>query len=227
MRCLEDAGYRVTAMETADGAADLVEREMVDLAVVDLNLPGAIDGLSLTRTLKATSDIGLIILSGRSEATERIVGLEIGADDYVTKPFEPRELLARVRSVLRRVNRKPAVPVSPCEPLAVSDASVLEFASWRLDVTTRTLTDDADNLISLTAGEFDLLRVLAEHPNRVLSRDQLMDYLHGDRTPAFDRSIDVRVRRVRQKIENDPQDPKLIRTIRNGGYMLAAKVNRR
>lgn len=225
-RCLEDAGYRVTALESGDRVLATVARDDIALAVLDLTLPG-IDGLTLTRELRARSEIGVIILSGRSETTERIVGLEIGADDYLGKPFEPRELLARVRSVLRR-RPQAAEVTAPADDAA---APVYAFERWRLDLARHELRsgeragDDAEP-VALTSGEFALLRVLVEHPNRVLGREQLLDYLHGNDAPAFDRSVDVRIRRLRQKIEADPANPRLIKTVRNGGYMLTATVRR-
>ncbi len=226
-RCLEDAGYRVTALDAGDRVMATVAEQDFALAVVDLTLPG-VDGLTLTRQLRARSEIGVIILSGRNEPTERIVGLEVGADDYVGKPFEPRELLARVRSVLRR---RPRGDEKPATEAAGTDASVYAFDRWRLDLARHELrcgerATDTESTVALTSGEFALLRVLVEHPNRVLGREQLLDYLHGNDAPAFDRSVDVRIRRLRQKIETDPANPRLIKTVRNGGYMLTATVRR-
>ena len=216
-RCLKDAGYQVWSFADGSGVFDAVSEQNIDLAIVDLVLPDT-DGLMLTRKLKEHSGIGVIILSGRGETTEKIIGLEVGADDYVAKPFEPRELLARVRSVLRRLGHDTAD--------VLAETTVFTFDDWRLDVTARTLISPKGEHIELSSGEFNLLKAFIEHPNRVLSRDQLLDYTHANDTPAFDRSVDVRVGRVRKKIEVDPQNPQFIKTIRNGGYMFAAKVAR-
>lgn len=218
-RCLEDAGYRVTTLGDGEQSPRIVAEEGVHLAVLDIGLPG-VDGLTLTRQLRVLTDIGIIILSGRDAITEKIIGLEIGADDYLAKPFEPRELLARVRSVLRRLPR----PGEGTRTAAAATKPLYRFAGWTLDAARRSVTGETGRAADLTSGEFDLLEVFAEHPNRVLSRNQLMDYLHGNRTPAFDRSIDVRVRRLRQKIEADPEDPQLIKTVRHAGYMFTAVV---
>ena len=215
-RCLKDAGYQVWTFPDGSGVFDAVDEHDIDLAVIDLVLPD-MDGLMLTRKLKEHSSVGVIILSGRGETTEKIIGLEVGADDYLAKPFEPRELLARVRSVLRRLGQ-----VAP----EAGDTTAFSFEDWRLDVTARTLVSPQGETIELSSGEFNLLRAFVEHPNRVLSRDQLLDLTHANDTPAFDRSVDVRVGRVRRKIEVDPQNPQFIKTIRNGGYMFSAKVTR-
>lgn len=214
-RCLKDAGYQVFSSPDGSDVFDTVSQQDIDLAIIDLVLPDT-DGLMLTRKLKEHSDIGVVILSGRGETTEKIIGLEVGADDYIAKPFEPRELLARVRSVLRRLGQEKTE--SPVDTMAFT------FDDWRLDITARTLTSPKGETIELSSGEFNLLKAFVEHPNRVLSRDQLLDFTHANDTPAFDRSVDVRVGRVRKKIEVDPQNPQFIKTIRNGGYMFAAKV---
>ena len=217
-RCLVDSGYRVWTCEDGSRVFDIVNEKGIDLAIVDLMLPDT-DGLMLTRKLKEHSDIGVVILSGRGETTEKIISLEIGADDYLSKPFEPRELLARVRSVLRRLGQ------DKTDSLSI-ESTIFSFDDWRLDLTARTLTSPKGTPVELSSGEFNLLRAFVEHPNRVLSRDQLLDLTHANDTPAFDRSVDVRVGRVRKKIEVGPQTPKFIKTIRNGGYMFAATVAR-
>jgi DNA-binding response OmpR family regulator len=220
--CLEDAGFRVTAVADGERGAELAAAEDVRLAVLDVGLPG-IHGLTLTRELRVLTDIGIIILSGQDQATDRIVGLEIGADDYLTKPFEPRELVARVRSVLRRLpprsGRQEAVS-------AQGPAPTYRFGHWILDPARRSVSSASGAAVDLTSGEFDLLEIFVEHPNRVLSRNQLMDYLHGAQTPAFDRSIDVRIRRLRQKIEDNANAPELIKTVRHAGYMFTGVVRR-
>ena len=217
-RCLKDSGYQVWTCEDGSKVFDIVNEKSIDLAIVDVVLPDT-DGLMLTRKLKEHSDIGVIILSGRGETTEKIIGLEVGADDYLSKPFEPRELLARVRSVLRRLSQDKTDSASV-------ETTVFSFDDWRLDLTARTLTSPKGKPVEFSSGEFNLLRAFVEHPNRVLSRDQLLDYTHANDTPAFDRSVDVRVGRVRKKIEVDPQNPKFIKTIRNVGYLFAGEVMR-
>ncbi|MBC8339408.1 MAG: response regulator [Rhodospirillales bacterium] len=216
-RCLVDAGYKVWTCGEGAMVLGVIQEQGIDLAIVDLVLPDT-DGLALTRSLKEHSNIGVIILSGRGETTEKIIGLEIGADDYLAKPFEPRELLARVRSVLRRLVQTPSA--SPA-----AESMIFSFEGWNLDITARTLTSPKGEPVELSSGEFNLLKAFVEHPNRVLSRDQLLDFTHANDSPAFDRSVDVRVGRVRKKIEVDPQNPQFIKTIRNGGYMFAASVN--
>ena len=198
----------------ADGGAmdSLLAAEQPDLVILDLMLPGE-DGLALARRLRAHSDLPIIMLSARGEDVDRIVGLEVGADDYLSKPFNPRELLARIRAVLRRHTAS-----HTDTPEAEAGAHV--FGPYRLDTTTHTLTRDGTE-ISITSAEFTLLRVFLEHPNRVLSRDTLIDLIKGyDRSP-FDRSIDVRVARLRRKIEPEPEAPVYIRTIHGEGYLFA------
>lgn len=214
---LEDAGYEVLTMGSGDGAVECALDAGVDLVVLDLGLPG-VDGLTVTRSLKERGNVGVIIISGRGETTEKIIGLEIGADDYLAKPFEPRELLARVRSVLRRIE--------PAGTETEAIAGAYRFEGWSLDIMVRALSDPAGNPVGLSSGEFSLLRAFVEHPNRVLSRDQLLDYTHGTDTPAFDRSVDVQIARLRKKIEPDAQTPRYIKTVRNAGYIFTVKVDK-
>lgn len=201
---LTKQGYRVvavpdgTAMDAALGAGD------VSLLILDLMLPGE-DGLSIAKRLKRTTDVPIVIVSAQGEEVDRIVGLEVGADDYIGKPFNPRELLARVRAVLRRTSGPNTAPV-------------VEFSDFRLDVAGHRLTK-AGKPVALTSGEFDLLRILARHPNTVLDRDRLLDLLTGAVRTPFDRSIDVRVTRLRSKIEANPAAPVFIRTVWGKGYM--------
>ncbi|MBT6095597.1 MAG: response regulator [Rhodospirillaceae bacterium] len=220
---LEDAGYKVFSLPSGEGLVDMVRDEGIDLVILDLGLPGA-DGLTLTRELKAQSDVGVVILSGRAETTEKIIGLEVGADDYLAKPFEPRELLARVRSVLRRLAAMPKTEVGQSD--VPTEIQRYTFRDWQFDVLSRTLTSPDGDTVTLSSGEFNLLKALVEHPNRVLSRDQLLDFTHGMDTPAFDRSVDVQVVRLRKKIEPNPQKPEFIKTVRNAGYIFATKVER-
>ena len=217
-RFLAKHGYRVE--EAADGRAmqKALSDWRIDLIVLDLMLPGE-DGLSLCRQLRASSNIPVIMLTAMGEDIDRIVGLEIGADDYVAKPFNPRELLARIKAVLRRARELPAASDSPGE-------ATLRFAGWRLDTAARTVTAPDGTAVELTAGEFELLVALTEHARRVLSREQLLDLTRGSDAAPFDRSIDVQVSRLRRKIEVDPAKPDLIKTLRNGGYVFTAAVER-
>ncbi|MBP2301911.1 response regulator [Azospirillum picis] len=213
-------GFRVTGardgaemMRTLDGAR-------VDLIVLDLMLPGE-DGLSLCRRLRATPQTAqtpVIMLTAMGEETDRVVGLEMGADDYLAKPFSPRELLARIKAVLRRAQ----APLTAGAPAA---GAVLRFEGWSLDLTKRELHSPDGVLVQLSAGEYDLLVAFAEHPQRVLTRDQLLDLARGRSAVPFDRSIDVQVSRLRRKIEPDPAEPALIKTVRGGGYLFTPSVS--
>ncbi|HVI55975.1 MAG TPA: response regulator [Luteibacter sp.] len=188
----------------------------VDLVLLDLGLPGE-DGFAITRYLREQWRGPVVIVTGRGEAVDRIVGLELGADDYVTKPFDLRELLARVRSVLRRSR------VAVAELAAVSPPGSFAFGRFVLDIRTHTLTRDG-HPIDVTSGEFALLRVLVEHPNQVLTRDQLMTHVHGREAGPFDRAIDVQIGRLRRKIEEDAADPQLIKAVRGTGYLFTPTV---
>lgn len=215
-RCLSADGYKVTSLGAAAGLDAVLAPGDIDLIIVDVGLPDA-DGLALTRRIRQEHDLGIIIVSGRGDLTDRVVGLEIGADDYITKPFEPREVLARVRSVLRRGERaKPAAQTS--EP-----HRKYRFDGRIIDMTSQTLADGEGSVVPLTSGEYKLLEVFVTHANRVLSRDQLLDFICTNDSPAFDRSIDVRIGRLRKKLNEDPSKP-LIRTVRNSGYIFAATV---
>jgi len=213
---LQKQGYRVTA--AADGRALRAALEVArpDLVVLDLMLPGD-DGLDLCRDLRARSNVPIIMLTARGEETDRIVGLEMGADDYLAKPFNPRELLARIKSVLRRTRSLPG----NLEPEAVKS---LRFAGWTLDVATRNLTAPDGVVVPLSGTEFKLLRVLLAHPNRVLSRDQLIDFMISRDAGPFDRAIDVQVSRLRQRLRDDAREPRIVKTVRGEGYVLAAQV---
>jgi DNA-binding response OmpR family regulator len=197
---------------------EAVARREIDVILLDLGLPGE-DGFTLTRQLREHWKGALIIVTGRGDSIDRVVGLELGADDYVTKPFDLRELLARVRSVLRR-----AVEARPAKPAATK---VLRFGGFRLDLDARDLTDAAGNNVALTTGEFELLAILIANPNRVLSRDDLMSRIHGREAGPYDRAIDVQIGRLRRKIEGDPAQPSLIKSVRGAGYIFAASVERR
>ncbi|NIJ39363.1 two-component system OmpR family response regulator [Sphingopyxis panaciterrae] len=214
-RYLGDNGLRVTSAEDGRRMAELMARFRFDVVVLDVMMPGD-DGFTLCRRLRAESHVPIILLTARSDETDRVVGLELGADDYVAKPFNPRELLARIRSALRRAGMNAA----PQE----AAASRFRFAGWTLDASRRTLVSPAGSLVDLTTGEFDLLVALARHPQQVLSRDQLLDHVHGRSSFNIDRSIDVQISRLRRKIEADPQAPALVKTVRNGGYFFSAEV---
>lgn len=209
-------------VSTAKNGAEMfaaLERQTIDIVILDVMLQDE-DGFSVCRRLRTTSSIPVIMLTGMADPTDRVVGLEIGADDYLTKPFDQRELLARVKAVLRRTVEKAEAPTrSDTRP-------VLCFAGWRLDVARRELRSADNVLVLLSGGEFDLLLVFVEHPQRVLTRDQLIDYAHGSSYSAFDRSIDVQVSRIRYKLERNPKAPSLIRTVRNGGYIFSSDVTR-
>ncbi len=211
---LRKNGLRVSAV--GDGAAmrALLAREPVDLIVLDLMLPGE-DGLTLCRTLRAQSTVPVIMLTAKGDETDRIVGLEIGADDYLPKPFNPRELLARIKTVLRRTGTGNATRGEPKR---------LRFADWVLDVTARHLLDPQGVILPLSGSEYRLLRIFLAHPQRVLSRDQLLDLTQGREAGPFDRSIDVQVSRLRQRLREAAREPVIIKTVRNEGYVLASTV---
>jgi two-component system OmpR family response regulator len=213
---LERHGLAVTTAADGAGMSTALEHGHFDLVVLDIMLPGE-DGLSLCRTLRAGSTLPVILLTALAEETDRVIGLEMGADDYLTKPFSPRELLARIRAVLRRATV--GVTVHRSEP-----GECLEFAGWTLWPGRRELYDPHAVLVSLTAGEFDLLVAFVRNPGKVLNRDQLLDLTKGRSAGAFDRSIDVQLSRLRHKIEADPKQPLLIKTVRGGGYILTAEV---
>ena len=216
VRYLGGQGFRVS---TAGNGAELrtaIRDQQIDLILLDLGLPDE-DGLSLLRDFQRQWHGPVIVISGRGESVERVVGLELGADDYVTKPFDLRELLARIRSVLRRARPEPAA----AQPSATRR---IEFDGLQLDVTVRKLVDREGRDVDLTGGEFDLLQALLARSNQVLSRDQLMNSLHGRDAGPFDRSIDVQIGRLRRKIEVDPANPQLIKSIRGAGYLFAASV---
>ena len=216
-RYLRKHGFRVESAADAKAMDRLLRDGRFDLIVLDLMLPGE-DGLSICRRLRASTRIPILMLTAVAEDTDRIIGLEIGADDYLTKPFNPRELLARIRAVLRRAEARGSA----------TDAidGVLAFSGWKLDPARRELRDPEGVLVELTAGEFGLLTALVERPRRVLSRDRLLDLTRGRDAQPFDRSIDVQVSRLRRKIEADPKNPEMIKTVRAGGYIFTLPVER-
>ena len=194
----------------------LYETRRPDLIILDLMMPGE-DGLSVCRKLQGLGDTPVLIASARGEPMDRVIGLEVGADDYIGKPFEPRELVARVRALLRRRERSQrAGPGAEVRHMA--------FAGWSLDLAARALETDNGIAVELTAGEFDLLAAFVRRPHQVLSRDDIMDVLKGRQADVFDRSIDIQVSRLRRKLNDDPRQPVLIRTVRNAGYLFTAEV---
>jgi two-component system OmpR family response regulator len=209
--------YEVDLATHGEAMWTMIEKNRPDIIILDLMLPGE-GGLSLCQKLRAQTDIAIVMLTAMGELSDRIVGLELGADDYLTKPFDPRELLARLRAVQRRAGEK-SQGREPTRP-------IITFADWHLDITCRELRSPEGVMIPLSAGEFDLLLVFLEHPQRILTREQLIDLARGQNHEAYDRSIDVQVSRLRRKIEPDSKRPDLIRTVRNGGYMFCAKVTR-
>ncbi len=218
-RFLGDHGYRVSLAQDGIAMKRILEDAAIDLVVLDLMLPGE-DGLTLCRNLRARSNLPVIILTAMGDETDRIVGLEMGADDYLPKPFNPRELLARIKAVLRR-----SAPYPERMPEEVADE--IGFDGWRLSLERRELLDPQGVLISLSTAEYALLAAFATHPGRVLSRDQLLDLARGRESRAFDRSIDTLVSRLRRKLGDDPKSPETIKTVRGGGYLFAAKMEGR
>jgi len=215
---LIDEGYRVSIAHDGAEMRQVIVREPVDLVLLDIVLPNE-DGLSIARALRVENpNIGIIMLTGRGDTIDRIVGLEMGADDYLAKPFHLRELLARVKSVVRRTEGGNAEP-APSETL-----SRLRFAGWQFDLHTRELVSPVGAPVRLTSGEFDLLRVFVTHPNQLLSRDRLLDLTRGREAGPFDRTIDVQVGRLRRKLGDDPQQPQLVKTLRSGGYIFVAPI---
>jgi len=212
---LTQNSFRVST--AADGASlfRMLETSRVDLIVLDLMLPGE-SGLTLCRKLRdLAGSPPVVMLTAMGEEADRIIGLELGADDYLPKPFSPRELLARIKAVMRRAGGQSD---------GIASNLFLSFEGWRLDITRRELRSPEGLLVALTSGEFELLVAFLEHPQRVLTRDQLLDLARGRTAIPFDRSVDVQVSRLRRKIEHDPKDPMIIRTVRSGGYLFAATV---
>lgn len=215
-RYLSRHGYRVSTVANGTQLRASLAGQPIDLILLDLGLPDE-DGLLLLRHLQSHWPGPVIVISGRGESVERVVGLELGADDYVTKPFDLRELLARIRSVLRRVRPQPA-------PAVAASNGGFRFDGLYLEPSSRCLTDREGREVALTSGEFELLQAMLELPNQVLSRDQLMNCMHGRDAGPFDRAIDVQIGRLRRKIEIDAAHPRLIKSVRGAGYVLATTV---
>jgi two-component system OmpR family response regulator len=213
---LRKNGYRTTAVAEGKGMLAALDNGRVDLIVLDLMLPGD-DGLVLCRNLRARSDIPVLMLTARGEDMDRILGLEMGADDYLPKPFNPRELLARIKSILRRAKALPG-------NMETGETARVAFAGWELDMISRQLVSPEGVVVPLSGSEFRLLQIFLNHPNRVLNRDQLMDMMRGRETDPFQRSIDVQVSRLRYRLADDAKEPTIIKTVRGEGYILAAQV---
>ena len=216
---LGEQGFEVSTATNGEGLRRQMAEKPIDLVILDLILPGE-DGIALATHIRRESDLPIIMLTGRGDTIDRIIGLEVGADDYLTKPFDPRELLARINSVLRRTST-----AGKRSQEQEKTGNVVRFAGWRLDTGQRHLLSPEGNAVALTGGEFDLLLVFVKNTGRVLSRDQLLDMARGREAFSFDRSIDVHVSRIRRKIEADPQHPVLIKTVRAAGYMFTPDVD--
>jgi two-component system OmpR family response regulator len=227
---LSRQGFVVTELASGFALMTLMARNAPDLVLLDLGLPGE-DGFAIARKLRAQHRCGLIIVTGRGDSVDKVVGLEIGADDYVTKPFDLRELLARIKAVLRRMspdalagesvaNVAPYVSAAP----AVRARERFGFEGWTLDLSARQLLSPAGHSVALTGGEFDLLCVLARHAGRVLSRDFLLEQTRGREAAPFDRTVDVQIGRLRRKLEDDSDEPRLIKSVRGAGYVMVAAV---
>jgi two-component system, OmpR family, phosphate regulon response regulator OmpR len=213
----EFCGFDVSVAGDGDGMRNILASRPIEIVLMDLNLPGE-DGLALTRELRASRPVGVIMLTAAGQTIDRIIGLEMGADDYVPKPFDPRELLARVKSVLRRLRERPKeVPTSDEEK-----PEVVRMGSCTLDLAAHRLYDASGEEIPLTSMEFDLLQAFARHPDRVLSRERLLELAHNRDGDVFDRSIDLRIARIRKKIEQDATKPQVLKTVRGAGYMFSS-----
>jgi two-component system, OmpR family, response regulator len=214
---LRDNGFRAAVARDGREMDRALESSAVDLLILDIMLPKE-DGLAICRRLRASSNLPIIMLTARGSEVERVVGLEMGADDYLTKPFGTHELLARIRAVLRRAKLVARAPPDRRQ-------TVLMFAGWKLDLGSRRLHAADGTRVPLTGGEYELLVAFCEHPNRVLTREQLLDLTRARAAAPFDRSIDIQVSRLRRKIEADPKDPTLIQTVRAGGYIFTTEVS--
>lgn len=215
---LDLQGFEVMTFRNAQAFREESPGKTIDVAILDIAMPGE-DGLSLARFIRRSGSTGIIMATAAGRPIDRIVGLEIGADDYLVKPYELRELLARIKSVLRRVKAAPAGPAGQAGAGSAPEGRNLKFGTLTLDLDARRLVDSQGIAIDLTAMEFDLLQALATRPNRVLSRGQLQEFAHGRSAEESDRSIDIRVTRLRKKIEPDPEHPRFIKTVRGEGYV--------
>lgn len=215
-RFLQKHSFRVSVADSARAMDKILATARIDLLLLDIMLPGE-DGLSICRRIRAESAKPVIMLTASGEPTARVVGLEMGADDYIAKPFDPYELLARIKAVLRRAAAMPAA-------LEAATPAIMRFSGWQLNTVARELTNPENSRVILTSAEFDLLTAFCRHAQRTLNRDQLLDLTQGRAGAPFDRSIDILVSRIRRKIERDPRDPELIKTVRSGGYIFTPQV---
>jgi len=220
---LGNQGFRATQVHSGHALMALMAVDPPALVLLDLGLPGE-DGFAIARQLREHWRCGLVIVTGRGESVDKVVGLEVGADDYVTKPFDLRELLARIKAVLRRLSPGPAAVPEAAHSASDPRAARLRFAGWQLDTAARRLTNPQGVEVALTSGEFDLLRALAQHAGRVLSRDFLLEQTRGREAGPFDRTIDVQVGRLRKKLESDTQAPQMLKSVRGAGYILVPPV---
>ncbi|MBC8339564.1 MAG: response regulator transcription factor [Rhodospirillales bacterium] len=216
MRMFNFEGFDVLEAGNGGDMRDILAKNQVDLVLLDLVLPGE-DGLTLAREIRKTGDIPIIMLTGRDEPIDKVIGLEIGADDYVTKPFFQRELTARVKTVLRRHVKKPGANAEP-------EGRVLRFSGWTLDMDGQFVKSENDEIVSLTAYEFQVLAALAQNSGRVLGREQILDLVAARNWDPYDRSIDVLIGKIRRKLKDDPRKPTIIKTVRNAGYLFMAKT---
>lgn len=214
---MTDHGFDVSAARSGRDLDKVMSGGKIDCVILDVGLPGE-DGLSICKRLRGKSSVPIIMVTARGTETDRIVGLELGADDYLPKPFSPRELVARVKAVIRRAGAQEQQAATPPQP------QVLMFEGWKLDMARRQLFDPTGTPRSLTSGEFNVLALFCTHPRKVLSRDDLLELLHGRAAAVFDRSIDVQISRLRRKIETNLKDPTFIKTIRYGGYFFTPEV---
>jgi DNA-binding response OmpR family regulator len=210
---LGDQGYQVHQADSGNGMREAIERNLPDVVLLDVRLPGE-DGLTLARYLRERYDVGIIMVTAARDVIDRVVGLEVGADDYVTKPFDPRELLARVKSVMRRLHMRAAAPRE-----SGSAAEHVPVGRCFLDLASHRLIDGSGEEVPITSMEYELLKVFIQHPDKVLTRDQILTLTHNREWEPFDRSIDIRIARLRRKVEVNPEEPRAIRTVRGAGYM--------
>ena len=213
----EISGFAVYSVGDGEGMRKVIAQSPVDIVLMDVNLPGE-DGFELTRELRSSRNIGIVMLTGAGQTVDRIIGLEVGADDYVVKPFDPREVLARVKSVLRRIQGQPVETRAPTE----FKPEVVRMGSCTLDLAAHTLYDDTGAQVPLTAMEFDMLKAFAANPDRVLNRASLLELAHRHDADVFDRGIDLRIARVRRKIETNSKSPQVLKTVRGVGYMFVS-----
>ena len=214
---LGENDIRVTAVENGKALATVMAKETIDLVVLDLRLPGE-DGMQIARKLREESTVPIVMLTGRAEEADRVMGLELGADDYLTKPFSPRELLARIRALLRRARAQATVAD------ALSSVRAYRFGGWELNIGLRKLKNPSGEAVDITKGEFSLLTAFLSAPQRILARDQLLDLSRLHNAEVYDRSIDIQILRLRRKIEADPAQPQFIKTERGAGYIFSVPV---